>query len=173
MWAFPWAPRNWALCDGSILQITQSTALYALLGTVFGGDGKTTFALPDLRGRTPMGIGATPGTTTPYQRGNVGGAETVALTINTVPAHSHNIVANPNPGTALAPAGAMMANVVPAPGVTADFSVYLPGPMWTAQAQLNAGTLSSSGGNQPHNNMQPFAVVNFCIATTGNFPPRN
>lgn len=182
IWAFSWAPRGWALCDGAILQIQQNQALAALLGTQFGGDGQKTFALPDLRGRTPIGAGpSTDSSITPsgftYQTGKMYGAETVTLTAANVPSHTHQVTANPVNGGATFPSGNNFATVAPQLATTTQkFQVYLPNAAGAAipNAQtLALSTVAGAGGSVAHNNMQPFTVLNFCIATTGNWPPRN
>lgn len=174
MWAFSWAPRGWALCDGATLTVQQNQALAALLGKNFGGDGVNNFKLPDLRGRTPIGIGTTPGTTSAYATGNAGGSETVTLSTQTTPPHGHTVTAYNTPGTAGPPAGAFMSGIVSSTaGSTTDFSSYLPQANWAAQTQLAPASVSTVGSGTAHNNMQPFTVVNFTICTLGNFPPRN
>lgn len=172
IWAFPWAPRGWALCDGAQLTIKQNAALYSLIGVQFGGDRQTVFNLPDLRGRVPVGQGRQ-GSDTAYVNGSVGGAETVTLTISTVPPHQHSLVAATDNGTANPPTGNFIATVVPFnTAAVGDFTSYK-GNGWTPDAVLNAGSVANAGGGQGHNNMQPFTVVNYCIATAGNYPPRN
>lgn len=172
MFGFGWAPQGWALCNGATLNIAQNQALYTLLGTQFGGNGQTTFMLPDLRSRTPVNI--TGGGVTPvYQTGNTGGAETIGLVAATVPQHSHTVTAYPSLGTAIPPTGADIASVASPGSSTANFSSYLPSSTWTADAQLNAASVSVTGGGAGHANMQPFAVVNFCISIEGLYPMRN
>lgn len=177
IWAFNWAPIGWALCDGAILQVSQNQALASLLSNQFGGDGRTTFGLPDLRGRTPIGTGPSTDTPTNYVTGKVYGVETVTLNATNVPSHTHAVTANPVNGTLTFPSGNNFATVVPQlPTTTQPFNVYLPNASGAAipnPQALAPATVSTSGGNQPHNNMQPFTVLNFCIATTGYYPPRN
>jgi microcystin-dependent protein len=180
IWAFNWAPRGWALCDGAILQITQNQALYSLLWTQFGGDGKMTYGLPDLRGRTPIGAGVgtdVNGNSFNYQTGKMYGAETVTLTAANVPSHTHMVTANPVNGGATFPAGNNFATVVPTKSTTTQqFQVYLPNAAGAAIPNpqvLAAATVAVAGANAAHNNMQPFTVLNFCIATAGSYPPRN
>lgn len=175
IWAFNWAPTGWALCNGALLPMSQNQALNSLLGQTYGGNATSTFALPDLRGRTPVGYSAAGLPDRPnYLMGAAGGAEAVALTAATVPAHDHQVTAYTSNGTTGAPAGNNLASVVSATtGSKTNFSTFLPSDDWAAQAQLNAGTVASAGGSQPHQNMQPYTVVNFTICTTGNYPPRN
>jgi microcystin-dependent protein len=164
IFSFPWAPQGWALCNGATMQIQQNQALYALLGTQFGGDGTKTFLLPDLKGRTPVyGVG--------YQGvRNAGGTETVALAVNTIPPHVHTLYATTNNATTSNPTNCVLATVQP------DHST--PPKTWpiysaaTASGALINKGVSNNGGGGAHNNMQPFSVVNFCIALSGLFPPR-
>ncbi|QDX25131.1 phage tail protein [Sphingomonas suaedae] len=173
MWAFPWAPSGWAFCDGANLPVNQNQALYSLLGVTFGGTAGQNFNLPDLRGRTPLGTGAG-GSVGTYNMGNTGGLEAVALTVATVPPHTHEVVGYSTAATTQSPTGNMLANVNSATsGSTTNFSTFLPGGNWTANAVLNAGTIDSAGGGTPHNNMQPFGVTNFTICQSGSYPPRN
>lgn len=169
---FPWswAPQGWALCNGTSLPIQQNAALNALLGQTFGGNGSTTFNLPDLRGRTPVHVGLGQDGLY-YQYGQVGGAETVALSTATMPQHTHTV--NALGGTA---GNASTANSgIPAQigvgtgGTTVPvYGLATAGPVVT----LTSDTFSVEGASSPHNNMQPFTVMNFCIATLGIFPPR-
>lgn len=175
MWAFSWAPEGWALCDGTVMQIQQNVALGSLLGAIFGGDGRTTFGLPDLRGRTPVAIGrSSQDTSVLYNLGNKGGAEMLALNPATTPAHTHSVAGYAGASTAIPPTGAVMANIVSSTsGSTTDFSSFLPAANWTAGGQMAADSVSVTGSGAPHNNMQPFTVLNFTICTQGYFPPRN
>ena len=176
MWLMSWAPQGWALCNGNLLPIAQNQVLYSLLGKQFGGDGVTTFGLPDLRGRVAMGTtkSVVSGLST-YVTGAAGGTETVTLTPNQVPPHAHAVIGDANPGNAIQPTGAYLATAVS--NTSANFTPYAPSGA-TLDATLyagtatSAGTLSNEGGNQPHSNMQPFTVINFTIATTGLYPPR-
>ena len=158
------APRGWALCNGQSLAINQNAALYALLGTTYGGNGVTTFSLPDLRGRVPVNQGTLPGGGA-YAMGQSGGVETVALAVNQLPLHVHTLTgtqttASSQPATQTDPAGHVFA--VPTDGSLA----YSP----TAAG----GTTSSvTGLNQAHSNIQPYLSLNVCIATQGIFPSRN
>ncbi|MGE5170199.1 MAG: phage tail protein [Rudaea sp.] len=157
---YNFAPRNFAFCDGQTLSIAQNTALFALLGTSYGGNGTTTFALPDLRGRTPIGMGQGPGLS---QRiiGESAGSATVTLSVAEMSAHAHTPVTSPAPADRSNARGNYLA--VP------------PDPVY-ANAAPNASlgnALLPSGGGQPHNNLPPYLVVNFVIAMQGIFPSRN
>lgn len=167
-WA--WAPSDWALCDGTSLPIQQNAALNALLGQTYGGNGSTTFNLPDLRGRTPISYG--PGQDGHlYQLGEKGGAETVTLTLSNLPMHIHSVNAIAgSKGNAGNMNGGFPSTVGYGTGKTAGSNIYA-----TPQNLLTiaSDTIGTTGGSQAHPNMQPFAVVNFCIATQGLFPPRN
>lgn len=163
--AFNYAPRNWALCNGAILPIAQNQALFALLGTNYGGDGVTTFALPDLRGRLPVHRGQGPGLGN-YVIGQVGGVETVTLTALNLPKHNHMVTAvnaNANQGT---PGGGIWAIEA-----TAQYPVY--SSTTPPDSVMNPGALGTAGGNQPHSNLQPYLAMNYCICTAGLFPPRD
>ncbi len=167
MFGGTFAPRNWALCDGQILSIAQNTALFSLLGTTYGGNGQTTFALPDLRGRVPIHFGVGPGLSS-RSLGQVDGAENVALTGTQMPSHSHSggmvAGASSQPASVTDPAGRVFAAPTDGGNVYSD----------AASGQLGGGgTLPSDGGNQPHSNIQPYTCINFCIATAGIFPSRN
>jgi microcystin-dependent protein len=157
------APRGYASCQGQLVAIAQNTALFSLLGTTFGGNGQTTFALPDLRGRVPMGQGQGPGLSS-KNLGEVGGTETVTLISTEIPAHTHTLNAVSEGGDASAPAGKYLANTG-----ALDKEYKSTGTV----VQMNAGAVGSAGGNQPHNNMPPYLVLNFYIAIEGIFPSRN
>jgi microcystin-dependent protein len=162
---FNFAPRGWALCNGQLLPIIQNTALFSIIGTFYGGDGQTTFALPDLQGRFPAGAGATAGLT-PYQLGESDGASTVTLTPATMPPHTHIAQAALEPGTVNTPGGAVWAQ--PHFGRAVDQVYATSGPV----AQMSPSILAASGGNQPHKNLPPYLVLTFIIAMEGVFPPR-
>lgn len=159
------APRGWAFCQGQLLSIAQNTALFSLLGTTYGGNGQTTFALPDLRGRVPMQQGSGPGLT-PRVLGEQGGTETVTLLITQMPAHNHTAVistkANNGP----------LSDNVPTNNYWAEGS-YNSATNTSMNPAAVQATIGISGGSQPHNNMQPFLALNFIIATQGIFPSRN
>ena len=163
--AIAWAPKGWALCDGSTLPIAQNQALYSLLQTQFGGDGKTTFGLPDLRGRVPLG------TVAPGQNQGTkwaGGAETAALTGAQTPIHTHYLQVIAEAGDKPSPVANFYAQVTPVTPAASPVNIY-GAPVSTVA--LDSGTLSSVGGNA-HDNMQPFLVLNYCISTEGIYPPR-
>jgi microcystin-dependent protein len=145
------APRGWAICDGRLLSIAQNSALFAILGTTYGGDGQVTFALPDLRGRAPIGTGNGPGLTS-RALGEAAGTETVTLTVPEMPAHTHTLVVSTT-----APGGAARA-------LEGELT---PNPITTAEG------MGVSGGSQPHENMQPYLALNYIIALQGIFPSRN
>lgn len=154
---FNFAPRGWAHCNGQLLPIAQNTALFSLLGTIYGGDGRTTFGLPDLRGRVPMSFGSGVGVS-PKSIGQRGGTETNTLGVNNLPAHNHAIAAKAE-GDTDDPNG----NVVAGDGTNA----------FGATSDINAQTTANTGGGQAVNNMQPYVVINYCIALTGLFPSRS
>ena len=161
---FNFAPRGWAFCDGQILPISQNTALFSLLGTTYGGNGQTTFALPNLQGKSAMHPGQGPGLSL-HDLGETGGSETVTLLTSEIPAHSHTLRANNSDGTLPVPTN----NVSSGPGADRDLFWYKNG---TPNPQMNATALNVTGGNLPHNNLMPYLTMNFCIALQGVFPPR-
>jgi microcystin-dependent protein len=172
MFAGNFAPRNWALCQGQIMSIAQNTALFSLLGTTYGGNGQTTFALPDFRGRVAVGTGQGPGLAN-KDLGEVSGVENVTLVVTQIPAHSHaaTINVNSNAGTLSNPtgnylAGGQDATANPIPTYAAAS---------TPAATLNASTVTggNTGGSQPHSNMQPYLGMNYIICLFGIFPSRN
>ncbi|WP_243075337.1 phage tail protein [Microbacterium sp. SS28] len=157
---FNFAPQGWALCNGQLLTISQNTALFSLLGTMYGGDGRVTFGLPDLRGRVPLAFGQGPGLGA-YTQGEVGGTEAVTLTAATIPPHGHTVAAA-STATTKNPAGAV-------PALTAGGSSY----GTTADLAMSPTMIGGGGSGQPHANMQPYVVLNWCIALVGIFPPRS
>ncbi len=154
---FNFAPRGWAFCDGQILPINQNQSLYSLLGTTYGGDGRTTFALPDLRGRTPIHVGEG------HREGQKSGEETHTLSANEMPQHDHVLQASSTQGDSNTPPGHLLAREVG--GLYKQGAANL--------IQLQAGTVTNVGGGQAHENMQPYLALNFCIALRGLFPSRN
>jgi len=156
---YNFAPRGWAFCSGQILPIAQNTALFSLLGTTFGGNGQTTFALPDLRGRCALSSGQGPGLSS-YDLGQVSGSETETLTTNNMPQHNHMI--NASAGTKL--------NATPQGNNLGGATIYTNAAL---DSQLDAPTVSLVGGSQPFGLMQPYLVLNYIIALEGIFPSRN
>jgi microcystin-dependent protein len=160
---FNFAPKGWAWCNGQLLPLSQNTALFSLLGTTYGGDGKSTFALPDLQGSAPMHPGQGPGLSL-HDLGETGGSETVTLLESEIPSHTH----------------AMRANVLDVadtnvPSVNASFALSSGGTLYQAAANVNLSpqALPPAGGDQPHNNMMPYLTYYFNIALQGVFPPRS
>jgi microcystin-dependent protein len=163
VFGFNFNPRGHALCNGQLLSISQNTALFSLLGTTYGGNGQTTFGLPNLQGRIPVNQGQGPGLP-PFIMGEMAGEENHTLITSEMPAHNHTAVANNNAADQTYPSGMVWANV----GSGAGFSnVAGNGNIMAAQSLANAG------GGQPHNNMSPYLVVNYSIALSGIFPSRN
>lgn len=157
------APVGWAFCDGSLLSIAQYDALYSLIGTTYGGDGQSTFALPDLRGRFPIHQGQGGGLS-PRVLGEMAGTESVTLQTSQMPAHNHTPVANTAAGNSNDPNGMYWAS-------SASVQQYLPGDQ--ANTNMNTGAIGSAGGSQPHDNMQPHLVINFIISLEGIYPSQN
>jgi len=161
---FNFAPKGWAFCDGQTLPISQNTALFSLLGTTYGGDGKSNFALPNMQGNAPMFNGQGPGLSL-HDLGETGGSDTVTLLESEIPSHSHALMASahaanidaPNPNLAL--------------GRSTPQQMYQIPP--AATTPLSDQTIAPAGGDQPHNNLMPYLTLNFCIALQGVFPPRS
>jgi microcystin-dependent protein len=172
LFAGNFAPRNWAFCDGQLLSIAQNTALFSILGTTYGGDGRTTFALPDLRGRVPLGPRQGPGLTN-HNLGETGGLENVTLTTGQMPLHTHGLSLAVNvknaAGNSRTPAGGVLATE--AAGVTANYSTATPDAVMAPGALT--GALATAGSSQPHGIMQPYLGLNYIIALYGIFPSRN
>ena len=164
MGAYQFAPKGWAMCDGQLMSIVQNQALFAILGTMYGGDGRTTFGLPNLQGRVLTHFGSGAGLTAQVQ-GQLGGTEGVTLTTAQMPAHSHPLVGRNGAGTTTSPVGNLWANS--GAGVKNYSSTAVPA------VQMGAGAVQATGGSQPHNNMQPSLVMNYIIALTGIFPSRS
>lgn len=158
---YNFAPRGWAFCNGQILSIAQNTALFSLLGTTFGGNGQTTFALPDLRGRTALSAGQGPGLSN-YSLGEVAGQEAVTLLSSQMPAHTHSVGAQNTPGNIGNPANAVVAKTA-----STNYSDAAP------DVTMNPRMIGQMGGNQPHENRGPYLVLNWCIALEGIFPSRS
>jgi microcystin-dependent protein len=154
MFAGNFAPASWAKCDGSPLPISENEALFQLLGTTYGGDGESTFNLPDLRGRIPIHQG------NGFVLAEAGGVEDVTLTVNQIPNHTHPVIASTGPGSVNAPTN----NVF---GVSSAVKMFLED---DPLVSMNAAAVASTGGSQPHTNVQPYLCVNFIIALFGIFP---
>ena len=154
------APRGWAFCDGQLLAISSNSALFSILGTTYGGDGRSTFGLPDLRGRVPMHAGTGPGLT-PRRIGERTGVENVTLIESQMPSHSHGMNFVNVPGDNDRPSGDYL-------GRSAIYSATT-----TPLGQLNANTIANAGGGQSHENMQPSLVINYIIALQGVYPSRS
>jgi len=159
MVSFGFPPKGWAMCNGQTLPINQNQALFSLLGTRYGGDGVTTFKLPDLRGRVPMHFG------NGMVQGQAGGEEAHTLTLNEMPMHSHSLLGSTALATGTSPANALVGKK----GRTGRDVYAAPANLTT----LAPNNVSQAGGSQPHQNMQPFMALNFAIALTGIFPSRN
>jgi len=167
MMGFNFTPAGWGSCDGQILPIIQNQSLYSLLGTTYGGDGRTSFALPDLRARAPIHFGKASGTgnTTTYNLGQKAGEESHQLTVAEIPAHTHNVRGTPDVANADTPSAHIYAQTAEEPYVTTPQSPDL--------VDLSVDSVKPAGSNVPHSNMQPFLTVRFCIAMRGVFPSRN
>jgi microcystin-dependent protein len=150
--SYSFAPKGWALCEGQLLPINQNQGLFSLLGTTFGGDGRVNFALPDLRGRTPIHVGSG------HTLGERGGEQAHTLATAELPTHVHSAMASPSNGNAAVPAGAVLGAVS---------GLYGPA---TALTSLDPSSVTNVGGSQAHMNMQPFLTLTFCIALQGIFP---
>ena len=161
---FNFAPKGWAFCDGQILPLSQNTALFSLLGTTYGGDGKSNFALPNMQGNTPMHPGQGPGLSL-HDLGETGGSETVSLLESEMPSHSHSLQAVGGfSGTNNDPTNEVLAK--------GDAGLLPYAPSGTPVAMADQA-IAPAGGDQPHNNMQPYLTLNFCIALQGVYPPRS
>lgn len=162
---FNFAPTGWALCNGQLMPISQNTALFSLLGTTYGGDGKSNFALPNMQGNAPMHPGQGPGLSL-HDLGEMGGSETVTLLQSEIPVHSHGLMGNTTTGTKSVPTGNSLAR-------TSGATPYLPSNPAPQLAAMAPQALTPTGGGQPHNNLMPYLTLNFCIALQGVFPPRS
>ena len=168
---FNFAPTGWALCNGQLLPISQNTALFSLLGTTYGGDGKTTFALPNLKGAVPMHFGQGPGLTS-RNLGDAGGSDTVTLTPAQLPSHNHTVAVASGflaATQSTVPTASTVFCAEAARSVSSGYVTVVSQPT----VAMNANAVTPAGGGQPHNNMAPFVAFNFCIALTGIFPSRN
>ena len=168
MFAGNFAPAGWALCQGQLLSVAENEVLFNLIGVTYGGDGETTFALPDLRGRLPISSGKGQGLSN-YALGNAVGLEQVQLTQSQLPAHQHPVVAVNQPGTANVPSGNVLLAPLGGQAGSGDFQVSAYAPP-SNQTDLNANSIAAAGGSQPHSNIQPYQAVNYCIALDGLYP---
>jgi microcystin-dependent protein len=160
---FNFAPTGWAFCDGQLLPLSQNTALFSLLGTTYGGDGKSNFALPNMQGNAPMHPGQGPGLSL-HDLGETGGEQTVTLLQTEIPAHSHSVGAqNVALGGVATPAG----NTLSRPASGNLYNLASPSPV-----AMSPQAILPAGGSGPHNNLQPYLTLNFCIALQGVYPPR-
>lgn len=163
MFAGNFAPVGWAMCNGQTLAISTNTALFSLLGTTYGGNGQTTFALPDLRSRVPVHPGQGNGLS-PYVLGEIGGTENVTLLTGQIPVHNHGVNCNTGAGTQASPASGFPA--VESTGTSLDYAA-------SSNGTMNPAMIGNAGSGQPHANIQPYLCVNFIIALQGIFPSRN
>jgi microcystin-dependent protein len=166
MFGFNFPPVGWAFCNGQLLPISQNTALFSLLGTTYGGNGVSTFQLPNMQNNAPMHPGQGPGLSL-HDLGETGGSETVTLLLTEIPAHGHPVTASASQG------------LLNTPSATTGLARSKAGDAYVTQTpqppplvQMNANTIGSTGGSQPHNNLMPYLALNFCIALQGVFPPR-
>lgn len=166
MFAGNFAPRGWAFCDGQLLAVSQNDALFSLLGTIYGGDGRTTFGLPDLRGRIPIHAGSGPGLS-PRRLGQKAGSEKVTLTINELPSHTHPLTATTGAAVGRDPVSAQNSNLSPGVAGGDGYARRFQGVPLSSQA------ITMVGGSQSHANLQPFLCVNFIIALFGIYPSRH
>lgn len=161
--SFGFAPRYWAPCEGQLLAISQNQALFSLIGTTYGGDGRVTFGLPDLRGRVPLSAGSGPGLS-PYVLGERVGVEQQSLALNQVPTHTHSLMAATDAAGVNVPAGNLFAN--------SSSNPYAKSPPAGSVVQLAQGSVTPQGGGAPHENRQPLLAMYFAIALSGIYPPR-
>jgi microcystin-dependent protein len=172
IFSFVFAPKGWTMCNGQLLPINQNQALFSLLGTTYGGDGRVNFALPDLRSRVPISMGSGGGGN--YTLGERGGEEAHTVNISELPGHNHAIMSDVNNGTVPLPASNTVlgiGNGVANPGGTFNIDLY--NSTSNPNNTMWAGTIGFTGGSQPHTNIMPYLCLNFCIALQGIFPSQN
>ena len=176
--AFNFAPAGWAFCNGQLMPISENDTLFQLIGTTYGGDGQSTFGLPDLRGRIPRGVGQGPGLSN-YMIGEMAGAETITLTVPQLASHPHAINSSGLTGTMRCKSGPALGNqktavanvyAFEAAGATMPYSSATPDGTMSADPVAISGNTGPAGGSQPHDNLQPFLGLNFCISLFGVFP---
>ena len=166
---YTFAPKGWAFCNGQLLPLSQNTALFSLVGTTYGGDGKSTFALPNLQGCAAVHQGQGPGLSERFM-GEQAGSEFVTLLVSEIPAHAHHMQARVGAGTTTNPSGAVPSTMAWVSGAAfGQIRGYSTG---APNTQMNLQTLAPTGGSLPHNNMQPYLTLSFCIALQGVFPVR-
>jgi microcystin-dependent protein len=160
MFAGSFNPLGWEFCNGQLMPIAENETLFQLIGTTFGGDGESTFALPNMQSRIPIHLGSSGGAT--YVLGETGGVESVTLTVSQIPSHTHPMLASTDPGLGTNPAGAVA-------GALSPVSIYKPN-LAAPNIAMNAASVTPVGGSQPHDNMQPFLAINYIISLFGIFP---
>lgn len=165
MFAGNFAPKNWAFCDGQVLEISQNRPLYDLFGSNYGGDGRTTFGLPDMRGRVPLGAGSGPGLSN-RTLGQTGGLEYVVLSEENLPVHTHSVNAEDNPGIESTPEGQLLAELSINDRAVSAYAN-------TGSRTMNNQAVTASGGNKPYSSLMPYSCINFIVALAGAFPSRN
>ncbi len=161
MFCGDFAPREWALCDGQLLQVSENPALFSLLGTTYGGDGRVTFGVPDLRGRAPIHAGTGPGLTN-RRLGQKGGSETTALTTNQMPSHNHGVKASTEQGSSASPEDTVLSEAGNDNFIDSELNTNMKSEM-----------ITNTGGGHRHDNMSPYQVVNYIIALQGTYPSRS
>ena len=162
MFAGNFAPRGWAFCDGQLLSVAQNDALFSLLGTIYGGDGRTTFGLPDVRGRIPIHAGSGPGLS-PRRLGSKAGAENVTLIVNQLPSHTHTMQASSDNADDSLPQGDVLATATGGDLYVSE----------NPDLNMNSAAITGVGGSRSHTNLQPFLCIHFIIALVGIYPSRN
>lgn len=163
MFGGSFAPAGWAFCQGQLMPISENETLYNLIGTIYGGDGQETFGLPDLQGRVPVHAGQGPGISQTYQLGEKGGVESVTLTTQQIPIHTHAMIASTGVASQTNPGGNLISQSTQA-------TIYIED---VASANMSAGSVGPIGGSQPHENMQPYLCINYIISLFGIFPQQN
>jgi microcystin-dependent protein len=171
IFGFQFAPQGWAFCQGQMLAIAQNVPLFEILSNTYGGNGQSNFALPNLQG-IPVGVGEGPGRSN-YNLGQAGGDATVTLTPQQMPSHSHAFNAVTNQATSASPQGQQLAKAWKAQAKTDSVASFYSDNPGNAKTALAPNAIGPSGSDHPHNNMQPYLTLNYCIALRGDFPPRN
>jgi microcystin-dependent protein len=172
LFPYNYAPRGWALCQGQLLSISQNTALFSLLNTYYGGDGRVTFALPNLQSRVPIGTGQGPGLSN-YTIGEELGLESVTLLSSENASHNHSLNATTDAGTVVTAANNQLANAISGTRTSANLGLIYSSTSNNPNTSLAPNALTFTGGNAPHNNIQPYQCLSYCIALQGIYPSRN